>query len=123
MKNNWPFLLLIPIILLLAWLPRTVHSDGAYPLSPTSHALSIVVWSLAFCVILGLNRRAGFTRPFVALLALAGAARCLYRFSAAEIGLAHFILVMAGGFLVVAYAFILAPPFRRKIQDETKPPA
>ena len=123
MKKNWPFLLLIPIILLLAWLPRTVRSEGAYPLSPTNQALSIVVWSLAFCVILGFNRRAGFTRPLIVLLALAGAARSIYRFSAAEIGLAHFILVMAGGCLIMTCAFIVAPPVRRKIPEETKPPA
>jgi hypothetical protein len=114
---------LIPIILLLIWLPRSVRGDVTHPLSPTNQVLSIVVWSLAVCVILGLNCRAGFTRPLVVLLALAGAARCLYRYSAAEIGLAHFILVMAGGFLLVAYAFIKAPPLGWKIPEETKPPA
>jgi hypothetical protein len=122
-KKFGPFLFLIPIILLLAWLPHTLRGNEAYHLSPTSHVLSILFWSLMFCVILGLNRRAGYTRPFIILLAMAGFARCLYRFSTAEIGFVHCILVMVGICLITTYAFTIAPPVRRKVKNETKPPA
>ena len=65
-----PFLLLIPVLLLLAGLPSQFRGDLPYQISNFNYIASIFAWLFLSCGFFAMNRGSKWYRAFFVLVAL-----------------------------------------------------
>ena len=118
MRKFTPFIFLLPVLLLLVFLPRQLRGEMPYPVSMLTYFESLVVWLLLFCAVFAMSRGSRWSRFFfisTGLVMIAGAGYSLW---IGKLGLFTFVGVLAGTFVFMGYTYILSPPIRKRLEDE-----
>lgn len=113
MKSFTPWLLLIPVLMLLAGLPSQLRGDLPYHVSTMSYILSILGWSFTFCAIFALSRGSRWCQLFFACIGVVMLVDTGYRLWVGPRSLAHIIFDIV--IIWVALAFIRSFPLNRKM--------
>ena len=108
MSKFIPWLLLIPVLALLAGLPNQLRGDLPYHVSTVRYILSIFGWLFIFCGVLALYRASKLARLFFALFTLVVIADTSYCFWAGKRSVANFIFDFV--FIWIAIAMVRSFP-------------
>jgi hypothetical protein len=69
-RRIFPFLFLIPVLLLLIGLPSQLHGNLPYPISNFNYVVSILGWLFLFCGFFAMTRGSKWCLLFFILVAL-----------------------------------------------------
>jgi hypothetical protein len=118
MRKFIPFIFLLPVLLLLVFLPRQLRGQSPYPVSLLTYFESLVGWLLLFCGVFAMSRGSRWSRVFFVSTGLVMIAGAGYSLLLGKLGLFAFVGVLAGTFVSMGYAYILSPPIRKRLEDE-----
>jgi hypothetical protein len=118
MRKFIPFLFLVPVLVLLAFLPGQLQGQSPYPVSLLTYFESLVGWLLLSCGVFAMSRGSRWSRVFFVSTGLVMIAGAGYSLLLGKLGLFTFVGVLAGTFVSMGYAYILSPPIRKRLEDE-----
>jgi hypothetical protein len=116
MKKFTPFLLLIPVVVLLAGLPSQLHGKLSYHISTFSYVASISHGYLFSAGFFPVIRRPKWSWLFWVLVALDVLVKAVHGLWIGQNGLVYFLFQLVVGCIFIAIAFAVSPSFRKSTQ-------
>jgi hypothetical protein len=116
MNKYTPWFFLIPVLLLLVWLPGQLRGHSPYPISTPCYILSIFGWLFFFCWIYALNRGSRRAWFFVALAGVVTIAKIGYELWIGPFSWPQFVLDIL--LLWIVIVFVLGSRPAKEDDDE-----
>jgi hypothetical protein len=118
MRKFIPLLFLVPVLVLLAFLPGQIRGQSPYPVSLLTYFESLVGWLLLFCGVFAMSRGSRWSRVFFVSTGLVMIAGAGYGLWIGKLGFFTFAGVLVGTVVFMGYAYILSPPIRKRLEDD-----